>query len=498
MTVIYGLTGVIISSIFILSCYGGATGEQFSKTQKILFSVLYLILLYATAIITPSFLIPKVVIGFTIGIIFLLLRKSIDLIILIWSVLIAQVIWLIAVILVASILLELFGTDFTSIVYILSMALEIGIYILILRSKLLKQITLVVNESELKKIALMLGMFLLLIIMFLRFLFDRLQHLFDITLLFVLLASIVLIIVIFVMCLDNAVKKYFEKQTDREIILSNQKLIFDVQQELSDSLAHFAELKTQMNKRPIDPTHQFNQQVQVINEDFRVLQRSLAMMEEIGILEDAIELKELAMRLENSLGDLGSELHQEEVEQIINELRLPSDWQKLESLLTSYSRKAKEEGINLYLFNTSTLWQELQISEKWFIQLLGNLISNGIKELLKSKDSSKIITINFFDKDGSFVISIQDNAHEFPIHILQRLGQRGNSTNGTGDGYPEMFAILQSHGGSLHIEEMVYDEKMMKMVEVIFDGLSQRSIKSNYRMDLLRFELLESVFEVEI
>jgi len=504
MTAIYGIIGVILSSIFIRNCYERIVMIQFSKIQHVLFSVLYFVFAYTVVAITPIFLRPLLVIGFVSGMA-LLMKKSVNLLVMAWSFLIAQVVWLTTALLVGTALLEILGTTLTVIAYSLSLILEIGTYVLILRSKLLEDVVLIVNERHIKKLAYILGLLLLYGITYLRFFLSYLHHLHDITLFFILLIFIVFISIVFVLVLDGTIKKYHEKQADQAVILEKEKEIVDLQKEWFESKERVVDMKVQLDemtvrldRMPIDSYHKFKKDLRISNDNFKMLQRSLATLEETGSLEDVSELNELARNLKSSLGELGDKLDLEEVDQLIEGLELPSAWWELRSLLSSYLWEAKEKGVDMFLDNTSSLWEGLEVSESLVNQLLENLISNGVKELMKSEDSNKILSVRFFDKDECFGLSVQDNAHEFSVEVFQRLGKRGNSTNGTGDGYPEVFEILEECGGSLFIEEILYMEKMMKTIKIIFDGCSKKVVKSNYRTDLLRFELVESVLDVEI
>ena len=95
-------------------------------------------------------------------------------------------------------------------------------------------------------------------------------------------------------------------------------------------------------------------------------------------------------------------------------------------------------------------------------------------------------------EDGDFIFSVQDHALEFPLSILSKLGERGISTNATGDGYAEIFQSLKRTGASLWIKE----GRDKKKISVVFNELQGMYIESTYRKKELEVALIDSVIEV--
>ena len=52
---------------------------------------------------------------------------------------------------------------------------------------------------------------------------------------------------------------------------------------------------------------------------------------------------------------------------------------------------------------------------------------------------------------------------EFELEVLAKLGRRENSTNDTGDGYPEIFDMLERSKASLMM--MIHEWKMEVSLE---------------------------------
>lgn len=197
--------------------------------------------------------------------------------------------------------------------------------------------------------------------------------------------------------------------------------------------------------------------------------------------------------------ELGEEFAIDGMEDAVRELSLPDDWYPLEIRLLQIAAQCKQHQIAFFLKNTApvALWNTLPTSQSEFIRLAGNLVGNAVKELGKMKDKGNQVLVSFFEEAGVFVFEVSDTAHEFPIEILARLGQRGNSTSGTGHGYAEVFAFLDKSSASLEFKEERDEDFSGKGVRVIFDGQARRMIRTTYRCELLQNALADTEFQVE-
>jgi len=135
-------------------------------------------------------------------------------------------------------------------------------------------------------------------------------------------------------------------------------------------------------------------------------------------------------------------------------LNIPNDWLKLTSLLETLMQNAQNKGIYLSVYNYTTLWNDLNISDVVFIRLLSNLVDNAIKESCKLPESQRgEVQIIFKEEEGYFCFDVRDGANEFEVSILKNLGIRKNSTNKTGDGYAEIMLDLKQTQASFIIKE---------------------------------------------
>ena len=182
----------------------------------------------------------------------------------------------------------------------------------------------------------------------------------------------------------------------------------------------------------------------------------------------------------------------------LNIFNVPQEWSALYHCIKAISLECRQKHIEVSIQNKVDKkgWDKLSVSKVDFIRLVGNLFSNAKKELSKMDAPGKIVTVLFRDKYDAFELDIHDNAPAFPIEILQRLGQRGNSTNGTGNGYAEIFEFLRKYKASLRIYESSGGTDCYKRINVKLDGQSQVAIYTDSRHDTLSNALEDTMIDV--
>lgn len=194
--------------------------------------------------------------------------------------------------------------------------------------------------------------------------------------------------------------------------------------------------------------------------------------------------------------ELGTDFSLQELQTDIKEINTPEEWGSLRLILGRFVYEARENNIHLSVENDVTNFHEIEMSEVTFVRLIGNLISNALKELKKTLTKNKYVRVKLEYNDGVFIVEVIDNAYEFSLKVLRRLGERKNSTNGTGDGYWEIFEILNGYNASFKIDELMIRGFPYKRIRIIFDGFGRKHISSTYRKDLLLVELEASILEV--
>jgi len=195
---------------------------------------------------------------------------------------------------------------------------------------------------------------------------------------------------------------------------------------------------------------------------------------------------------------INNDLAIDHVDEALNRLKIPENWQALRGVFQKIMQVALTKDIYLSVYNHDEFLQNLDVPQSIYIRLLSNIVDNAIKESCKIDVAKRgEVKITLIEEDGYSGFEVRDAAAEFEISVLQKLGQRKNSTNGTGDGYAEIFNDLREVGASFMIREMkLHDNTSIKTISVIFDGHSMRLIDSPYRFYVLMDELAGTELEV--
>ena len=195
--------------------------------------------------------------------------------------------------------------------------------------------------------------------------------------------------------------------------------------------------------------------------------------------------------------DVSHDLIADQVKQEVASLDIPTNRIQLASLLEKLIMTAQNQEIYLSISNQILAWESVCVSDITLLRLISNIVDNAIKESCKIPKADRgEVRLTFTDADGIFAFEVSDYAHEFDLEILKKLGDRKNSTNGTGDGYCEIIAALNEVQASLIIKEWRKDERYGKTISVIFDNCNMKLIDSNYRHELLKHSLENTELEV--
>lgn len=197
--------------------------------------------------------------------------------------------------------------------------------------------------------------------------------------------------------------------------------------------------------------------------------------------------------------EVNSEFELKYFESRMDSLDIPSAWKDVVSTLELLQDKAKNSGVYLTIYNHSKTWDTLHdISPVTFMRLLTNVVDNAIKETMKIPERGGLeVRIMFKDDESFFEIEITDHANPFDLGVLKKLGRRKNSTNGTGDGFSEIFDALDESNASFVLKEWRNQNGVFgKTVSVIFDGSYMRIINSLYRCDEIEQVMEGSEFDI--
>lgn len=271
--------------------------------------------------------------------------------------------------------------------------------------------------------------------------------------------------------------------------------------------------KSEIEKQQLE----MEKQLQDFEQGHRVLKRHLAEMvlkehkykdvissagTALTLLTNGNIIKEVEKRDLDDANHVINEVTQEfEVDRLVETYRgivLPGGWFVLRAYIVQIVNKCEQNEIFVHFKNNATTWDQIVVSSAKLVRLMGNLLDNAIKELKKTDTKEKELLIHFFDDENDhFSLAVSDTAHEFPIHILAKLGQRENSTNGTGDGYAEIFELLNETGASFFIKEQKEAGIATKTIQVVFDEKNRRIIQTSYRFDDLKEALAKTKFELK-
>lgn len=257
-------------------------------------------------------------------------------------------------------------------------------------------------------------------------------------------------------------------------------------------ITHLENSTTQLakeNEKLINKWHEVKEMIAVNNLSFMELESAL--VEADGFVN--AKLLDKIERVKAFNLEIGIDLSIADLKEDLDRLELGGGFAGLKLLLVRFIYEARRENIRLDIENEFEEWGTLDIPESLLIKLMGNILTNALKELRKQSEIVKEVKIYFFqDSRESFNIEIYDNANQFSVQVLQKLGERRNSTNGTGNGYFEIFSILDAALATFRLQENLH----MKKISLVFDGKNQRIIQSSYRTEELLIELENAKLDV--
>lgn len=153
----------------------------------------------------------------------------------------------------------------------------------------------------------------------------------------------------------------------------------------------------------------------------------------------------------------------------------------LDEQLGRYMEEACEKNFQLDIIVRASVDEILeteQINRYQLLQLIGDLYRNAYKVVLKRNGGGHILMCFGYNMQGFYEISIYDNGAPFPVHILNHLGERGVTTDGSGHGMADIFAALKEGSGSFDLNQnMPPNSIFTKGICIIFDGQARVQIQ---------------------
>ncbi len=194
---------------------------------------------------------------------------------------------------------------------------------------------------------------------------------------------------------------------------------------------------------------------------------------------DAAQDEEMRKKLEAVCHDYGKELGGAEMSA---ELFETTGIDLVDLLLKTKITECVEQDIELDVFVGTQIHKDmkrLDIGDGEIARLIGDLLRNAIHAVngLKNK---MILLLIVKDEDEHVLIRIYDSGIPFPPYILERFGERGNTTWGTGNGLADMMDTLKRVHASIEVNtEMAPGDVFTKEICICFDREDRVKIPHN-------------------
>lgn len=145
-------------------------------------------------------------------------------------------------------------------------------------------------------------------------------------------------------------------------------------------------------------------------------------------------------------------------------------------LLRTKIMECSDEDIQLEVFVSTQIdkdMKRLDVSNGEITRLLGDLLRNAIHAVSGLQDKVILLMI-VRDENGHVLIQIYDTGVPFPPYVLERFGERGNTTWGTGNGLADMMETVKRAHASIEVNTKLRPADVFaKVISICFDGKEQ-------------------------
>lgn len=188
---------------------------------------------------------------------------------------------------------------------------------------------------------------------------------------------------------------------------------------------------------------------------------------------DQTQNEEMRKKLEAICRDYGKELGGAEVSAEFIET---TGIDLTDLLLRTKIMECSDEDIQLEVFVSTQIdkdMKRLDVSNGEITRLLGDLLRNAIHAVSGLQDKVILLMI-VRDENGHVLIQIYDTGIPFPPYVLERFGERGNTTWGTGNGLADMMETVRRAHASIEVNTKLGREDVFaKVISICFDGKDQ-------------------------
>lgn len=151
-----------------------------------------------------------------------------------------------------------------------------------------------------------------------------------------------------------------------------------------------------------------------------------------------------------------------------------------DSMLERILQEAAQDGVEVEIIartKVSELLKAQKIEIGLFLQMFGDIYRNANKAVLKQGDGGRILIYMGYNRSGVYELSMSDNGVPFPRHVLEHLGERGVTTDGTGHGLADTFSILDKYKVSFCLKQNPEQNAIYtKTIRLVFDEEGRREI----------------------
>lgn len=151
-------------------------------------------------------------------------------------------------------------------------------------------------------------------------------------------------------------------------------------------------------------------------------------------------------------------------------------------LIQNKVEECRRRGIEMDVFVGTTIEEDMErldISDGELVRMIADLLRNAINAV-KDMEEAVILTVVARDEHGNVEIDIHDSGKPFPPEILEKFGERGNTTWGTGNGIADLMESLRRVNASIEIiPEEEPDDVFTKQICIRFDGEGEVKVKKD-------------------
>lgn len=153
----------------------------------------------------------------------------------------------------------------------------------------------------------------------------------------------------------------------------------------------------------------------------------------------------------------------------------------LDEQLERYLEEAAEQGFCLDIIvraPVDEILEDRSIEIYSLVQVVGDLYRNANKVVRRRNGDGRILICFGYNPRGLYEISVYDNGEKFPNYILEHLGERGITTDGTGHGMADIFEVTRKNKISFILNQSMPESSVFtKGISLVFDKKSSFDIR---------------------